>query len=303
MLNNGSDRLAPMRLAVISCFLNEEAYLSTFLESLAGQSREPEDLLLVDDGSSDASLNLATEFARGRPYARVLSRPRRAAQRDRLAAAAELEAFCWALETLDTPWDVVVKLDADLRLTPSTFAELVARFSNDPKLGIAGFYHSVMAADGQSKRERCPAGHVHGSGKFYRRECLAEISPVPQRLGWDTCDEIRARMHGWRTESYAMPDGDPIHLRPIATHDGMLRGYRRIGMSAYGYGAQLWWVLLGAAGRLHERPRILGALNYFAGWVWAALRRAPRADARQRAFVAREHRARVLSILPEWPFR
>jgi glycosyltransferase involved in cell wall biosynthesis len=286
-----------MRLAVIVCFLNEEAHLPALLDSLAIQQREPERLLLVDDGSSDASPALASAFASVHPYARVLSRPRRPAQPDRLATAAELEAFCWAVEQLEEPWDVVAKLDADLRLTPRTFAELVSRFDADPRLGIAGAYHSIIGPDGQPIRERCPPGHVHGSSKFYRRDCFVDVFPLPVRLGWDTSDEITARMHGWRTESFAMPDGEPIHLRPIATHDGMLRGYRRSGMSAYGYGARAWWVLLGTAGRLRSRPMMVGGLNYLLGWLVAAVRRDPRADARQRSFLAREHRARLLSTV------
>lgn len=292
-----------MRLAVIVCFLNEEAYLPTFLDSLAIQQREPDRLLLVDDGSSDASLRLASEFASVHGYARVLGRSRRPTQRDRLATAAELEAFCWAVEKLDMPWEVVAKLDADLCLTPYTIAELVSQLEADPRLGIAGAYHSVIDPDGQPVRERCPPRHVHGSTKFYRRECFAEVFPLPLRLGWDTSDEVAARMHGWRTESFSMPDGDPIHLRPIATQDGMLRGYRRLGVSAYAYGARAWWVLLGAAGRLHNRPRMMGGLNYLIGWLIAAFRRDPRADARQRAFLAREHRARLLTTLSRRPPR
>ena len=127
-----------MRLAVIACFLNEEAYLPTFLQSLAAQVREPDALLLVDDGSADGSVRLAEEFARGRRTVAVLRRPRRPAARDRLARAAELEAFCWAVEQVDIAWDVVAKLDADLRLSPDTFAELERRLEADPALGIAG---------------------------------------------------------------------------------------------------------------------------------------------------------------------
>src|SRR5665213_3903710 len=60
-----------MRLAVIACFLNEEKYLPDFLESLAAQEREPERMLLVDDGSSDASLAIAREYAGDHPSVRV----------------------------------------------------------------------------------------------------------------------------------------------------------------------------------------------------------------------------------------
>jgi biofilm PGA synthesis N-glycosyltransferase PgaC len=286
-----------MRLAVIVCFLNEEACLPVLLDSLAGQQREPDQLLLVDDGSTDGSLPLASEFASTHPYARVLSRPLRPTVADRLATAAELEAFCWAVEQLEEPWHVVAKLDADLRLTPRTFAELVDQLEADPRLGVVGAYHSIIGPDGKAVRERCPSGHVHGSSKFYRRECFAEVFPLAVQLGWDTSDEITARMHGWRTGSFSMPDGEPIHLRPIATHDGLLRGYRRSGMSAYAYGARVWWVLIATVPRLLDHPRMMAGLNYLFGWLIAALRRDPRADARQRSFLAREHRTRLLATL------
>ena len=281
-----------MRLAVIACFLNEEAYLPIFLESLAAQRRKPDQLLLVDDGSSDDSLALAQEFAASNPYARVLSRPRRPPQRDRLATAAELEAFCWAVEQVDIAWDVVAKLDADLRLTPDTLAELERRLQADPQLGMAGAFQSIIVG-GQPVRERCPENHVRGSTKFYRRGCFEQVFPLPFRLGWDTSDEVSARMHGWRTQSFSMPGGDPIHLRPTATRDGALLGRRRDGRAAYAYGAGLLWTAAGAADRMRDSPLVLGGLNFLLGWVAAALRSEPRADARQRAFLAGEHRERL----------
>lgn len=286
-----------MRLAVIACFLNEEAYLPNFLQSLATQTREPDRLVLLDDGSADGSLGLAREFADGRSYVRVLSRPRRPPQRDRLATAAELEAFCWAVEQLEMPWDVVAKLDADLRLSPDLFAELERRLQADPGLGMVGAVQSIITPDGRTVRERCPENHVRGSTKFYRRECFEQVYPLPFRLGWDTSDEVRARMHGWRTRSFSMPAGDPIHMRPTATQDGALRGHRRDGLATYCYGAGPFWVLLGAARRLSSRPRVLGTVNFLFGWLRAAISSQPRADAKQRAFLAAEHRALLIATL------
>jgi hypothetical protein len=50
----------------------------------------------------------------------LLRRPARPPQRDRLATAAELRSFQWALDQLDEEWDVVAKLDADIELTPQS---------------------------------------------------------------------------------------------------------------------------------------------------------------------------------------
>jgi len=282
-----------VRVAVIVCFLNEQAHLPTLLDSLAHQQRRPDRLLLVDDGSSDGSAKLAAQFASEHPYATLLRRPRRPPQRDRLRSAPELEAFCWAVEQLAEPWDVVAKLDADLRLAPRMIAELTAQLEADPRLGIVGAHLRFAGPDGRLVAERCPPGHVHGATKFYRRECFGDVFPLRLRLGWDTADEVAARMHGWRTESISMPAEDTIHLRPIASHDGMLRGFRRSGGAAWAYGARSWWVVIAATARLGERPRVMGGLSYLAGWAGAALRGDPRVDAPQRDFLAREHRARL----------
>lgn len=289
--------LPRVRLALVSCFLDEEAYLPGFLASIEAQRRLPDRLLLVDDGSTDGSLALAEDFAATHRYVRVISRRRRPRERDRLANAHVLAAFCDAVGELDIVWDVVAKLDADMELTPQTLAELERRFEEDPRIGLAGPQTAALDASGSRNRERCPSAHVQGMTKFYRRECFEQIFPLPMRLGWDTVDEVSARMHGWRTASFDMPDGDPVHMRRMASRDGMLRGYRRSGRAAYIYGAQWWWVLPAGISRMRERPRLLGGLNYMAGWCLAALRRDPRDDARRRAFLVREQRARAAGAL------
>jgi glycosyltransferase involved in cell wall biosynthesis len=289
-----------MRLAVVTCFLNEQPYLDIFLESIASQERPPDRFLLVDDGSTDRSGEIAADFAARHDYARLLTRPRRPAERDRLARAAELAAFSWGVERLDLPWDIVAKLDADLKLTPDCFAEMERLLEGDPKLGVVGPYLSVESESGERARERCPPDHVRGPTKFYRRECFAEVFPVPVRLGWDTSDEVVARMRGWRTASHALPAGDPIHLRPTSAHDGFLRGQRRAGTAAWAYGAGPGWAALSALRRSARGGRPLAGPNYLLGWTMAGLRRDPRADPAQRAFVRHEHRRRVRAGIRRW---
>lgn len=277
-----------MRLVVVCCFLNEERLLPTMLASVARQSRLADRLLLVDDGSEDRSAVIAEAFARDHDYAMALRRPPRPPQRDRLATAAELRAFQWALAQIDEDWDLLAKLDADLRLTPTTFAEVQAQFVADPRLGMTGPY---LSAGGE--RERCPSHHVRGPVKFYRRACYEQIAPLPAILGWDTIDEIDARRHGWAARSFPAPSGDPEHLRPVATADGLLRGVRRMGICAWGFGAHPLHIAAGAANRLRDRPPLLAALHYLLGWAYACLRRAPRAAPEIRAHGRREQLARL----------
>jgi biofilm PGA synthesis N-glycosyltransferase PgaC len=120
--------------------------------------------------------------------------------------------------------------------------------------------------------------------------------PLPHILGWETIDEVRARMHGWRTRSFPMPSGDPLILRPTGTHDGGLRGFRRGGRYAYPYGAHPLHMLASAVVRARDRPRLLGGMNYLIGWAGAALGRCPRAEPEVRRTVRRENIARLRRI-------
>jgi glycosyltransferase involved in cell wall biosynthesis len=249
--------------------------------------------VLVDDGSRDASVQIAERFARSHDFAMLLRRPVRPAAADRLAAAAELRAFWWALSQLAEPWDVVAKLDADLRFPPATFDAIEAAFRDDARLGVAGPRLVSVDEAGRDVSHRTRPEHVEGAAKFYRRACLDEIGAIPPILGWDTIDEVRARMRGWRTAGSLVPEDPVLHLRPMGAHDGAVKAFRRWGACAYGYGEHPVYTLLMGLRQLPHRPMVVGGLSYVAGWALAALRRAPRAEPELRAYVRRTQLQRL----------
>jgi glycosyltransferase involved in cell wall biosynthesis len=282
-----------MKILAIVPFLNEAQFLPTFLETVARQSRPPDRLVLVDDGSADASWSIAAAFAQRHPFVIALQRPPRPPTRDRLVAADEFRAFLWGVEQIDEPWDVVAKLDADLQLNPTTIAEIERQLALNPRLGMAGSYLCEGNESGDRSRLRIRAVHVHGATKFYRRECWQQIAPIPTVIGWDTMDEVKARMCGWQTQSFPIPGGDPLHLRKRASYDGVGRGYRRSGLGAYALGDHPLHVLLYSLRHLRGGYGASATGNYLAGWMWAALRRHPRADPEVRAYIQADELARI----------
>jgi len=282
-----------MNLAIVLLFQNEERFLETALASIEGQTRRPDRLLLVDDGSSDGSSEIAASFAAAHDYARVLTRDAPPPRADRLDGGAAVIAFQAGVAQLDIDWDIVAKLDADIDLNPRTFRTMEHAFVDDPALGVAGPYLSTRDHDGRLVRQRGPEYHVEGPTTFYRRACFEQISPLPAMLGWDTIDELRARMRGWKTRSIAIPGGDPVHLRPMGEHSGYRRSYRRWGECAYRYGEHPLAVLLIGARRLGDDPPVVGGVNYVVGWMSAAARRVPRAEPELRAYVRRDQMRRI----------
>jgi poly-beta-1,6-N-acetyl-D-glucosamine synthase len=293
---------ARLHIAIVVPFMNEERYLGELLCSMASQTRPPDRLVLVDDGSSDGSPALARAFATSFAWASVAGRPSRRVGRDRLAGGAALQAFAWGVERAGESWDVIAKVDADLRLTPRTLETLENAFLRDSALGVAGAFLSVRRPGG-AERERLPRDQVHGETKFYRRDCWHDIAPLPALPGWDTIDVIRARLAGWRTESFEIPGGDPMHLRPMGTHDGLLRGWRRWGRCAWSFGEHPLHVAAIAVQRIGDRPAGLGSANYVAGWLAAAVTRAPRAEPAVRAYVRNDQLRRLRRRLTGRPTR
>jgi biofilm PGA synthesis N-glycosyltransferase PgaC len=289
-----------LTLAAAVVFLNEEELLPGMLASLERQRRSPQLLLLVDDGSDDRSGEIAAAYAARHPYARVFTQARRPGSADRLARAAELIAFQSALAQLESEglsFDVYAKLDADLELPVDYFARLMHPFENEPRVGIAGSQLSLPGTDGAPRLERSQSWHVRGATKFYRRECLQAIQPLPPILGWDTIDETRAQIHGFMVRSIDFPENPPIHLRATGSYDGVVRGFRRRGAAAWGYGAHPLNVLVSSLVRLRQRPRVVGGLAYLAGWLGACARRAPRVEPDTRRHLRRQQLRRLRTAL------
>ncbi len=88
--------MRPPRVSVLVPVRDEEAYLGHALDSLAEQTLEDHEVVVVDDGSKDATAALADAYARRDPRVRVLRQPPlgmvAASERARAAARAPLLA-------------------------------------------------------------------------------------------------------------------------------------------------------------------------------------------------------------------
>jgi glycosyltransferase involved in cell wall biosynthesis len=284
------------RLLLITPCRDEAEHLERTLASVAAQTRPPDLWLIVDDGSTDATPEILARWAAALPYLRTL-RTRRfdRPDGDGLAAAAEAVAFNQALGSVALrEFSHVGKLDADIELAPDYFQRLLDRSAVEVDLGIVG--GSLLENHGRGWRPTGgPEHHVRGALKLYRRDCLEALGgAIEERLGWDTIDEVEARMRGYRTRT--LPHPVARHLRPVASRGGVLRGRARLGRAAYILRYSPWWVAAKAIQVGLARPYALGGGAYF----WGYLRAASGGDRRNRVedpefarFVAAELRGRA----------
>jgi glycosyltransferase involved in cell wall biosynthesis len=275
------------RLLIVSPVHNEAVHIERVVRAVAAQTVTPACWLVVDDASTDDTLQILRRLEPEVPFLRVIARPASAdlvAARDRLARAAAPRAFNAGLQAVGADgFTHVMKLDGDVELPPHYLRELMGAFAADPALGLAGGV-LVEPVEDRLVPIRIASDHVHGALKCYSRPCLDAIGGVPDCLGWDTFDEVYARMHGFR--AHHLPDLVAIHHRPIGSADGTLRGHARHGRCAYLMHQPLYWVLARSARVCRRRPRGLSGAAFVGGWIAAAVQREPRVgDARVRRFI------------------
>ena len=259
------------RVLLITPARDEAAYLENTIRAVAAQSRPPDLWLIVDDGSSDETPRILERLEAELPFLETMRAPGHAESRGRdgLAIAAEARAFNAALANVDADeFTHIGKLDADIELPPDYLEGLLGRFAAEPRLGVAGGT-LLERCGGEWRPTSAPAHHVRGALKLYSRECFRTIGGIEERLGWDTIDEIYARMHGYATHSFS--ELVARHHRPVATRGGALRGRARLGRCAYILRYSPWWVALKSARVATSPPYVLGGIAYFWGYLRPAV--------------------------------
>jgi len=284
------------RLLVVSPVHNEARHIERVVRAVAAQHRSPDSWIVVDDASSDGTLELLRELEDQFAFLTVLEAPKVAADGDRLTEAVEVRAFNHGLHSVDwRSFTHVAKLDGDIELPPEWYATLLGRFDAETRLGIACGQLSETV-DAVTRTIPIPPHHVHGALKLYAIDCLVQIGGLQERLGWDTIDEAYARMRGWSTRSFADPIA--IHHRPLASRDGVLRGRARHGACAYIAHQSLPWVAARAFKVGRARPVGIGGAAFLYGYLRTAAGNTKRVeDPALRRFVRRELRARVWRAL------
>jgi poly-beta-1,6-N-acetyl-D-glucosamine synthase len=291
------------RILIVSPVRNEGKHIAKVVRAVAAQELPPARWVVIDDGSSDDTLEQLRELEREVSFLTVIQAPVASAERegsgprDRLAHAIEIRNFNLALEGTDhQQYTHVMKLDGDIELPPNYLRVLMERFAEDSSLGLAGGVLVEPTTDGGMRKISIPAHHVHGALKCYSRNCLSAIGGVQERLGWDTIDGTYARMRGFQTRNFT--DLVSVHHRPIASADGRLRGRARHGECAYITHYGPLWVLLRALKVARGRPVGLSGVAFVYGYARAFARRVERVPDREyRRFTRRELYRRLLAAV------
>jgi len=249
---------------------NEEAFIENTIQSMVSQTLRPMRWVIVNDGSTDRTGTIARRYAERHRWIEVVDMPER---RDR-SFAAKVHGFYAGYERVKAlDYDVIGNLDADITFAPDYLEFLIARFKDDPRLGVAG---TIFKEEGYSSDVDSFEGenHVAGGCQLFRRECFESIGGyVPNKAGGiDWIAVTTARMMGWRTRSFR--DKAFFHHRSLGTAErSRLASSFSYGEKDYYLGGHPLWELFRVTYRMLKRPYVIDGLALGGGYASAALRR------------------------------
>jgi glycosyltransferase involved in cell wall biosynthesis len=174
-------------ITVITPTYNVEKYLAETIEAVLAQTETDFEYLIVDDGSTDRTVDIARSFAERDPRIRVVSVPHGGSSAARNAglrlASAELIAFCDG----DDRWlpTFLKKSVTVLQDAPAAVGATFCAFSYIDQYGRLWGKTSV-ATPGDYDADRVLAGHCpqgNGSCLVLRKSCFDEAGLFDEDLG------------------------------------------------------------------------------------------------------------------------
>jgi len=262
------------RYVIITPVRDEAEYLQKTIDSLASQTVPPSKWIIVNDGSKDATAEIAQRAADQHPWIEVVHR----ADRGRRAVGpGVIEAFYDGYARLQGfDYDYICKIDGDISFGRTYFERLLSLFDGDSQLGSASG-KCYCPWGGRLVEERIHDEMVLGGLKCYRRQCFDQIGGLVREVMWDGIDFHRARMCGWRTRSFRDFELRIIHYRQMGSSQrSIIHGRLRWGFGQYFMGTHPLFILASGFYRMRERPFVIGGLCIILGYVLAWWRRAPR---------------------------
>lgn len=284
------------RYIIITPVRDEGHLIEEMIQSVAAQTAPPLQWIIVDDGSQDDTGSIIDRYAKQYSWVTAVHRTDRGF---REPGTGVIHAFYYGYKFIsNAAWDFIVKLDGDLFLEPDYFEKCLSEFAQDPKLGIGGGVIGHLS-NGAMFIENNPMFHVRGATKIYRRECWDALGGLVKAPGWDTVDELKANMLGWKTRSF--PNLQLLQRRPTGATNTPWGNWVKNGRANYIAGYHPLFMFVKCLGRVLKKPYLIGAAGLMYGFLGCYIARTSRVpDPDLIRYVRRQQLRRLLLLDSIW---
>lgn len=211
-----------MKLYIVIPAYNEAEFIGKTLQSLVEQTKLPDQIVVVNDQSTDSTPAIVSGFSKRHPF---ISMVNTTTSGEHSPGSKVVNTFNEGYKTLKKDYDIICKFDADL-VFPKDYAEkIIQHFKSDPETGMAGGFCTVLKNGEWVLEKLTSQDHIRGALKAYRKECFLQIGKLKPAMGWDTADELLAQYHGWKIKT----DKNLLvkHLKPTGASYGKSAKYKQ----------------------------------------------------------------------------
>ncbi len=258
-----------MKIYIIIPAYNEAQFIGKTLQSLINQSTPASKIVVVDDGSTDETPKIVSEFGIKNPQ---ISLVKNNAMGKHMPGSKVVNAFNKGLQTLDNDFDIICKFDADLIFPENYLERICFHFKESTKIGMVGGFCEIQKNGKWARENLTGSDHIRGALKAYRKACFNSIGGLKPAMGWDTADELLAQYHGWQIKTDAKLKVK--HLKPTGKEYTKTSKYKQ-GEAFYSlrYG---FAITLIAAAKLAIKKKNFGFfLNCIKGFLYAQNKKRP----------------------------
>lgn len=242
---------------------NEEAFIDLTLKSLISQTILPKKVVIVNDNSTDKTGEIVLAFTKENPFITLVNKTSEAVH---LPGSKVIQAFHKGFETLDSNYDIIVKLDGDLILPNNYFERISKIFENDSKVGMAGGFAYIEKNGDWVLENLTDKDHIRGAFKAYRKEFFEQMGNIKPAMGWDTVDELLAKFYDWKVVT---DDSLKVkHLKPTGANYNKTARYKQ-GEAFYTLGYGFFITAIASAKLAFMKKKPLLFFDYIHGF-WKA---------------------------------